>query len=242
MNDAASRIAHRSSPAAVAALSDTAAVRRALDRGRAVVLPNPAPLTCVVAATGPAAVNTAKRRPAGQAVALWAHHPDTLDRLDGLLDLDRDTRRFARRLLGEELVTLLVPVHDHLSVPAWLAPATLSGWTLLFGARWQPLAPLLDPFPVLYVSSANRTGGQPAATPADAAAVFAPDAPVLADPTGPAPPSGPAAPGRRATTTVRLHPDGRAELHRHGAQDGSHPGPGRYLRHLHRSYRDRGAP
>ncbi|MFE6054502.1 hypothetical protein ACFQ6N_27425 [Kitasatospora sp. NPDC056446] len=214
--------------------TDATTVRTALDRGRAVVLPNPAPLTCVVAATRPAAVNTAKRRPAGQAVALWAHHPATVGELTGLLDLGPAALRFAHRLLTEERVTLLAPLRGPRDVPPWLAPAAKDGWTLLFGARWEPLAPLLDDFPVLYVSSANRTGRPPAATPDEAAAVFAPDTPVLADPGGAA--ADPAV-ARRATTTVRLHPDGRTALHRPGAQDHPHPGPDHYLAHLDRSYR-----
>ncbi|MFD7908539.1 hypothetical protein ACFV4G_40650 [Kitasatospora sp. NPDC059747] len=212
-------------------LSDATAVRRALAEGRAVVLPNPAPLTCVVTATRPEAVNLAKRRPAGQAVALWAHHPDTLGRLAGLLDLGPATLRLARRLLDEELVTLLVPVREPGSAPPWLAPATQDGWTLLFGALWKPLADLLEPFPVLYVSSANRTGQLPSPTPADAAVAFGPDVPVLADPV----PADTAA-TRRATTTVRLDSDGRMDVHRHGAQDGGHGGAEEYLAHLGRTY------
>ncbi|TDC75954.1 Sua5/YciO/YrdC/YwlC family protein [Streptomyces hainanensis] len=218
------------------ATSDTAAVRRALAGGLAVVLPNPAPLTCVVAGTRPAAVNTAKERPADQAVALWAHHPATLDRLTDHLELGPDAHRFARRLLAEELVTLLVPLRRPRDVPDWLSPAARDGWTLLFGVRWQPLAPLLADFPLLYVSSANRTGSPPAATPADATAVFGPRVPVLADP-APAPAPATAGPLRRATTTVRLHPDARTTLHRHGAQDHPHPGADHYLDHLHRAYR-----
>ena len=220
--------------------SDEATVRLALARGSAVVLPNPAPLTCVVAATEPAAVNTAKQRPPGQAVALWAHHPATLDRLAGLLALDPAGLRLARRLLTEELLTLLVPVRDDAAAPGWLDPATRDGWALLFGARRPALRPLLDQFPLLYVSSANRSGQPPCPTPAEAAAVFAPAVPVLAEPApagsrGPATDHEPAQ--RRATTTVRLHPDGRLDLHRHGAQDLGRPGgPADYLAHLRRTY------
>lgn len=56
--------------------------RAALRRGQAVVLPNPAPLTCVVAATDAQGVNRAKGRPEGQAVALWAHDPGTFAALE----------------------------------------------------------------------------------------------------------------------------------------------------------------
>ncbi|MFB8173321.1 hypothetical protein ACFC60_35775 [Kitasatospora purpeofusca] len=210
-------------------LSDLAAVRAALTRGRAVVLPNPAPLTCVVAATRPEAVNTAKQRPAEQAVALWAHHPRTLDTLTERLDLGPDALRLARRLLAEEHLTVLAPVRRPEQAPPWLAPATKDGWTLLFGARWQPLAGLLDAFPVLYVSSANRTGQDPAPGPAEALAMFPPDVPVLRSPVPDGDHDGAGDTGRAATTTVRLYPDGRLALHRHGAQDRAFADPEQYL-------------
>ncbi|MFJ4091526.1 hypothetical protein ACIPYS_08075 [Kitasatospora sp. NPDC089913] len=209
--------------------SDLATVRAALALGRAVVLPNPAPLTCVVAATRPDAVNLAKQRPAEQAVALWAHHPRTLDALTERLDLGPDPLRLARRLLAEEHLTVLAPVRDPEEAPPWLAPATKDGWTLLFGTRWQPLAGLLDDFPVLYVSSANRTGHDPAPGPAEALAMFPPDVPVLGSP-GLA--GRPDDRRRAATTTVRLHPDGRLGLHRHGAQDRGFADPEQYLARL----------
>ncbi|MFJ8431279.1 hypothetical protein ACIQ9P_08245 [Kitasatospora sp. NPDC094019] len=208
--------------------SDLATVRAALALGRAVVLPNPAPLTCVVAATRPDAVNLAKQRPADQAVALWAHHPDTYGALTEHLDLDPDALRLARRLLAEEHLTLLAPVRRPEEAPPWLAPAVRDGWTLLFGARWEPLSGLLDDFPVLYVSSANRTGHEPAPGPAEALAMFPPEVPVLRSPA----PDGPAAGRRAATTTVRLHPDGRLGLHRHGAQDRGFADPEQYLARL----------
>ncbi|KOV38182.1 hypothetical protein ADK60_02685 [Streptomyces sp. XY431] len=220
-------------------MSELAAVRAALARGRAVVLPNPAPLTCVVAATRPDAVNTAKQRPAEQAVALWAHHPRTLDALAERLDLGPDALRLARRLLAAEHLTVLAPVRRPEEAPPWLAPATKDGWTLLFGARWQPLAGLLDDFPVLYVSSANRTGHDPAPGPAEALAMFPPAVPVLRSPVpdGSGSPDRPGEP-RAATTTVRLHPDGRLDLHRHGAQDRAFADPEQYLARL-RSHRGR---
>ncbi|GJF33809.1 hypothetical protein KNE206_65090 [Kitasatospora sp. NE20-6] len=214
-----------------------AGARQALAAGTAVVLPNPAPLTCVVAGTDPAAVNGAKHRPADQPVALWAHHPDTFADVADALDLDRPALARARHLLAGELLTLLVPLRPAARRPAWLAPASKDGWTLLFGARWQPLRPLLDAFPVLYVSSANRTGHPPAADTAEAVAVFGADTPVLAlaEPAESAvgePEAGEPPARRRATTTLRLHPDGRLTLHRHGAQDHPYPDAAAYLAHL----------
>ncbi|WP_320781111.1 hypothetical protein [Streptomyces sp. CRN 30] len=201
-----------------------AGARRALDAGRAVVLPNPAPLTHVVTAAVAPAVNEAKGRPAGQPVALWAHHPGTLADLDPLWDLSSADRELARRLLSEEHLTVLLPLRPDTARPSWARPAVKNGWMLLFGARWEPVRPLLDDRPVLYVSSANRTGGPPAATAAEALAAFPPTVPVLADP-HPVPSAGP----RRATTTVRLYGDGRLTLHRHGAQDASYDDPDDYL-------------
>lgn len=209
------------------------AVRVALAQGRAAVLPNPAPLTYVVAATTAYAVNRAKDRPADQPVALWTHHPRTTDLVLKALDLTSQAARTARALLTGERVTLLAPLRDDRTPPAWLNPATHAGWTLLFGARWEPLLPVLDEHPVLYVSSANRTGRPPAPTAARARAMFPDHIPVLDPATLPGiTPDTPAAPQRAATTTIRLRPDGSMELHRSGAQDSAHPDPTAYLRHL----------
>ncbi|MEU1215760.1 hypothetical protein ABZ424_25840 [Streptomyces sp. NPDC005790] len=211
-------------------------VRPALSSGRAVVLPNPAPLTYVVAATAPHAVNLAKGRPADQAVALWLHHPRTAGTVIDALALGPDPAAAARRLLTEERVTLLAPLREDHPLPDWMAPAAKDGWTLLFGARWAPLLPVLEDHPVLYVSSANRTGHPPAATASAARAMFPGDVPVL-DPaslpgTGEERETAP----RAATTTVRLHSDGSVELHRNGAQDRLYP-PGGYVEHLRSTYR-----
>ncbi|WP_320781175.1 hypothetical protein [Streptomyces sp. CRN 30] len=206
--------------------------------GAAVVMPNPAPLTHVVVSPRPRTVNEAKGRPADQPVALFAHHPDTLRALDGVWDLGPERRATARWLLLEERLTVLVPVRTGIDLPHWAAPAVKDGWMLLFGARWEPLRPLLDEHPVLYVSSANRTGRPPAATTADALEMFPDTVPVLALPEQEPdePYAAPAGTERRATTTVRLHPDGRFELHRHGAQDQHHADPDGYLRQLRARY------
>ncbi|MFJ2738273.1 hypothetical protein ACIO3O_01255 [Streptomyces sp. NPDC087440] len=201
---------------------------RALDRGAAVVLPNPAPLTCVVAATAAPVVNEAKGRPRDQPVALWAHSPDAVDTLAPFLGLGEPDGVLLRRLLSEELLTVLVPLAPEARRPEWLRPASKDGWALLFGARWRPLAPLLDRFPLLYVSSANRTGQPPAADVEAAVAMFPATTAVLGEPL---PPRTGGAP-RAATTTVRLHRGGRLELHRHGAQDRTHPDAAAYLTHL----------
>lgn len=209
--------------------------RRALHDGAAVVLPNPAPLTRLVTARRPETVNEAKARPADQPVALWAHHPDTLRALADIWHLDDDRSTTARRLLADEHLTVLVPVGGA-DLPAWALPAAKDGWMLLFGACWQPLRPLLDDHPVLYVSSANRTGHPPAATTAEALAMFPDTVPVVALATAEDPDDRRDPRGRQATTTVRLHPDGRMEVHRQGAQDRAFAGPAEYLRRLRRQH------
>lgn len=211
-------------------------VTQALFSRRAVVLPNPAPLTCVVAGTAPHAVNLAKGRPAGQAVALWTHHPRTTDTVFEALDLGPEPAAVARRLLTEERVTLLAPLREHRPLPDWMEPAVKDGWTLLFGARWTPLLPVLEEYPVLYVSSANRTGHAPAATASAARAMFPDDVPVLDPASLPGTAEDPSGAPRAATTTVRLHPDGSIDLHRSGAQDRTYAGGGTYLEHLRTAY------
>ncbi|MEV4612705.1 hypothetical protein AB0K43_08890 [Kitasatospora sp. NPDC049258] len=209
-------------------LPGTVEVRRALAAGRAAVLPNPSPLTYVVAATTPYAVNTAKGRPAGQEVAAWVHAAAAWEGLAPALDLTPAAIRSATVLLRRELVTLLVPLREGAAAPDWIAPAVRDGHALLFGARWAPLAGLLAAHPRLYVSSANRTGRPPAATAAGAAAMFGERAPVL---------DGDALRehGRphAATTMLRIAADGRPALVRRGAQDAAHgPDPAHYLRWL----------
>ncbi|MEU3861313.1 hypothetical protein AB0F03_28775 [Streptomyces sp. NPDC028722] len=210
--------------------------RRALRDGAAVVLPNPAPLTQVVTACRARAVNEAKGRPAGRPVALWAHHPDTLRALGHVWELGPGEGAVARWLLAHEHLTVLVRVRDTAAAPAWTGPALKDGWMLLFGARWQPLRPLLDEHPVLYVSSANRTGQPPAATTDEALDMFPARVPVLEPPEPDGPHTAAAGKARRATTTVRLHSGGRLELHRPGAQDQGRVRPDDYLPELRSRY------
>lgn len=223
---------------------DTAAVESALLAGRAAILPNPSPLTYVVAATEPGVVNAAKQRPVGQEVAVWAHDDTTWDSLVPALDLTPKAVGFTLDLLRGELVTLLVPVRSGTSeqpspsqppstFPAWATCALRDGHVLLFGARWQPLAPLLTRFPRLYVSSANRTGHDPAASAAEAAAMFGPDIPILDADALRAADEIPHA----ATTMLRISAAGDLTLVRHGAQDQAH-GPA-YLERLRTAWLQR---
>ncbi len=144
-------------------------------------------------------------------------------------------------LLVAERVTVLVPLRNGVRGPDWLAPASRDGWTLLFGARWAPLLPVLSDLPVLYVSSANRTGRPPAGTAAEAVAMFPADVPVLGAGSLPGADRPDGRP-RAATSTVRLHPDGRLELHRRGAHDRAFADPERFLDRLRETYRTPGAP
>ncbi|MFC1411781.1 hypothetical protein ACEZCY_21225 [Streptacidiphilus sp. N1-12] len=213
-------------------LLDTGAAALALAAGRAAILPNPSPLTYVVAATAAQAVNTAKGRPADQEVALWVHDDSVWTGLTPSFGLAPRAVRTAFALLRAELVTLLVPVRGDARLPAWAGPALRDGQLLLFGARWLPLLPLLADFPQLYVSSANRTGHAPAATAAEALTMFGSEVPVTA------------AEGLRrpdavhaATTMLRIAHDGELAHIRGGAQDRAHGAdPADYLAHLRATY------
>ncbi|MCG8917179.1 hypothetical protein L6E12_15440 [Actinokineospora sp. PR83] len=207
-----------------AALTEAREVLRA---GGAVVLPNPHPLTSVVAATTPQAVNAAKGRPVEQSVALWITDDERWAEFAPHAALDDPTRDLACTLLVEELVTLLVPVDTH---PSWIAPATRDGKTLLFGARWAPLAPVFGGVRGLHVSSANRTGQAPVASATQARQVFGEHVHVLDLH------DGLPAEGRRATTTLELRADRTLTHIRAGAQDHTHGGPSAYLDHLTEKY------
>ncbi|MFJ4479513.1 Sua5/YciO/YrdC/YwlC family protein [Streptomyces xanthochromogenes] len=210
---------------------DIGTAANALATGQAVILPNPSPLTYVVAATTPEAVNNAKARPADQEVALWVHSDTTWTELTPELDLTPAALGTALNLLRVEMITLLVPVRIDTVPPVWATPALRDGHLLLFGAHWPPMARLLARFPRLYVSSANRTGRPPAPTATHATAMFGPDIPVVdADrlrDTGTL---------HAATTMLRIASDGTLTHIRHGAQDHAHgSNPQHYLRHLDRA-------
>ncbi|MCX4775634.1 hypothetical protein [Streptomyces sp. NBC_01264] len=210
-------------------LPDTgAAAAAALRAGGAVILPNPSPLTYVVAATAPGAVNDAKGRPTGQEVALWVHDDAVWSDLGPQLALAPAALRTAFALLREERVTLLVPVRPDARPSPWTGPALRDGHLLLFGAHWSPLSALLTDFPHLYVSSANRTGQPPADTAARATAMFGPGIPVV-DADALRHPGTPHA----ATTMLRIGSGGELAHVRRGAQDRAHgPDPEVYLAHL----------
>ncbi|EMD22702.1 L-threonylcarbamoyladenylate synthase [Amycolatopsis azurea] len=214
---------------------DVRAAADALRAGSAVVFPNPYPLTSVVAATSPEVVNTAKGRPAGQAVALWLVDDERWSEFAGALDLDDATCGLARDLLVHERLTLLLPLTAD-RVPDWALPADRDGHALVFGACWDPLRPILTGIGPLHVSSANRTGHPPAASPAEARAMFPPEVHVLDAIDG-----SPVI-GRAATTTLRVSRNHGLKHIRPGAQDRPHREPDAYLARLHTIYGATGAP
>lgn len=185
----------------------------ALADGRAVVVPNPSPMTYGVVATTPEAVNAVKRRQRDQAVAVSLHAPEEWQRVAGCIDVPAGVLARIGALLRERL-SLLVPLREAAAHPSWITPAVRHGYLAMFSGRWEPTGRLWDGFPRLFGSSANRTGHKPAATAAEATAVLAGEAPVvdadaLRDLDRP----------HAASSMVRVDRDGTLSLHRHGAQD-----------------------
>ncbi|WP_405591063.1 Sua5/YciO/YrdC/YwlC family protein [Streptomyces sp. NBC_01190] len=201
-----------------------AGVTRALDTGEAVLLPTPSPLPYVVAGRVAERVNTAKGRPAGQAVALWV--PD-LAPVTPWIALAPHHLPLLRWLLVKELVTVLVPVRPSGLTPSWVAPALRDGHVLLAGPGLPALNALhAGPRP-LYVSSGNRTTHPPVATAAEAAATFGPDVLVLdgdefRD----------AAVRHASSTMLRFGPRAELDVVRHGIQDAPFADGETYLKDL----------
>jgi L-threonylcarbamoyladenylate synthase len=194
-------------------LPGLAAACRARASGQAVVVPNPSPMTYGLVATSASAVNAVKRRPVDQPVAVSLHDAVEWQRVTPALDLPGELLPRLRMLLCRRL-SLLVPVRDTASLPAWVRSGMQEGYLAVFNGRWAPLDPLWNRFPRLLGSSANRTGEAPAACAADAARMLGTDVPVidgdaLRDPRR----------AHAASTMVRVTPDGTVRLHRRGAQD-----------------------
>jgi hypothetical protein len=202
---------------------DVQQVRHHLEDGGAVILPNPAPLACVVAATNSYAVNWAIGRSPGHPVTLWVHHAETLARLAPFLDIPDETRATVRNLLLFEKVALSVPVQRRRKVPSWLAPVVQNGRASLFGVRWQPLHPVIGPFPLLFLGDAAR-GGTYASSAAEAISMFPLAVPVLGTAglsgalDGPTPQV--LCRERRKAPILRVDRSGRIRLQRSGVRDG----------------------
>src|SRR5690242_6373635 len=92
-----------------------------LDNGAAVVLPMPMPLPYAVVGRDAAAVNSAKGRPADQPCGVAVAD---FGAVTPFLRLDQDTIAFARWLMTDRLINLLLPVTDE--PPEWMAPSVSS--------------------------------------------------------------------------------------------------------------------
>lgn len=196
-----------------------------LQDGQAVVVANPSPMTYGVVARAARTVNVFKGRAAEQAVGISVHSPATRDELFRVLDLPQDAIAMVDVALGER-ISVLAPVRPDAVVSEWLAPAVQDGWVVFFDGSWAPLAPIWQRFPVLYGSSANRSGEAPAATADEARAHF-PTAAVIVDADHLRTPSKP----HGASTMIRVDPTGEPTLHRPGIQDRT-AGPETLLTHL----------
>ncbi len=184
-----------------------------LEVGRAVIVPNPSPMTYGIVATSPRAVNLLKGRPLEQNVAISLHNQAEWQQVATGFDVPARTLPRLVVMLRRRL-SLLVPLRDGAPRPDWINPAVRNGFLAVFNGHWTATAQLWDQFPRLYGSSANRTGQQPATTAVEALASFGDDAPVIDG-------------DRRrdlsrthaASTMLKVARDGTFALHRHGAHD-----------------------
>jgi L-threonylcarbamoyladenylate synthase len=180
---------------------------QALRSGSPIVIPAPSPLAYAIAGTQAAAVNSAKGRPASQAVGVSV---SSIEVVAPYLDIAAGTLPLARWLCESELVSLLVPVRP--GAPGWLAPAISDGMLFFTSTPWlDKAAAIIAAFGYLYMSSANMTGGQSATTAAAAGQAFGGklivlDGDALRDQTRP----------HGSTTMVRLSSDGDLAVARPG--------------------------
>jgi tRNA A37 threonylcarbamoyladenosine synthetase subunit TsaC/SUA5/YrdC len=182
---------------------------QALDASIPVIVPLPTPLPYVIAGSDAAAVNVAKGRPAEQATGV-AVADFTL--VTPHVQLDEDTLAFARWLSTHELLSLMLPVGE--GGPAWMRPSTSKGWLGVMLGWLDQIRPLLHERGHLYVSSANRTGGEVAITAATAATAFGDELLVI---DGDAARDLSVASG--SATIVRIRPHRQVDVVRHGIND-----------------------
>ncbi|MGW2562276.1 hypothetical protein ACWCXB_24065 [Streptomyces sp. NPDC001514] len=200
---------------------DVGQALRHLQGGRAVVLPSPAPLASVVAATRAHVVNQALGRPLSFPTVLWLHHAEIRAELRPMLDLTAQGRRVLDRLLSVGNVILSVPVRRRHA--EWIEPALKDGRVHVFGLCWQVLRPVIDPLRVLFVDHAERGGRPPAGCAAEAIRMFPLSVPVLgtagldAGPLELGVPDGDLG-QRLIPATVRLNSVGQASLHGGGSR------------------------
>ncbi|MDR0346345.1 MAG: hypothetical protein LBI49_25145 [Nocardiopsaceae bacterium] len=210
---------------------DAAGLRRAagvLDAGVPVVMPLPSPLPYGLAGTNAANVNAAKGRPAGQTTGMLVAD---IALVVPYAELGAHSWAFVRWLATEQMMNLLLPIRE--GSPAWAKPSTSQGWLGVTAACLAEMRVLLDQRGLLYVSSANRTGGQVAVTAPTANAAFADQLLVIdGDPfRDPAAFSG-------SATMLRVERRGGLSLVRHGIHDaGFAGGTDQFLQHLTRLWR-----
>ena len=141
-----------------------------LRAGRAVAVPLPTPLPYVLAATGQAAVNVAKGRPADQPVGMVvADVPAVAPHLA----LDWPAAALTAWLCTDQRLNVFVPLAH--GAPSWLVQDRAGGTAGLMGSWLPELRDVLDPLGHLYVSSANVSKQDVATTAADADAAFGGD-------------------------------------------------------------------
>lgn len=188
-----------------------------LAAGGAVVVPNPAPMSYGLVATSAETVNATKRRPIDQNVAVSLHNQSEWQRVAPSIDLPAASLDGVPALLSRRL-TLLLPLRSRVPLPGWVTPAVRDGYLAVFNGHWAVTARLWERFPRLYGSSANITGEPPAASAADAVAMFGGAVPVI---------DGDSLRGRHsagtASTMVRFDRAGRLWPYRAGAQDAADP-------------------
>jgi L-threonylcarbamoyladenylate synthase len=136
----------------------------ALRAGSPIVIPMPSPMAYTITGTGAAAVNAAKGRPAGQPTGLSV---TGIDVVAPYLDIAQGVLPMARWLGESEMVSLLAPARP--GDPGWLSPAISGGMLFFASMPWLAgIDKIIAEFGHLYMSSANRTGGHPAITAAEA--------------------------------------------------------------------------
>lgn len=200
---------------------------QALAAGRAVVVPNPPPMAYGLVATSATAINALKGRVLNQPVAVSLHDPSEWRRVAPSIDVPAAALDAVAALLNRRL-SMLVPLRSEVPHPGWVAPAVRNGYLGAFNGRWARTAVLWDRFPRLFGSSANVAGEPPAASAAEALAMFGAEC-LVVDVDGPVGESS----RRWASTMVRLDRHGRLGLHRAGAHDaGLGLAPDEYLRRL----------
>ena len=142
------------------------------------------------------------------------------------VELDEDTLAFARWLSADGLLNLMLPVGE--GGPAWLRPSTSRGWLGVMLGWLDQIRPLLDERGHLYVSSANRTGGEVAVTAASANTAFGDEFLVI---DGDAARDQSVASGSAAI--IRVGPHRQVDAIRHGINDAGFAGDtSRFLQEL----------